>query len=117
MPQTIKYYLILHQQIGFMSIQIHREYIKTQNSFTKQSVTAIRKIQKKNLKNEVRLLPSSEGVFANLIKRTPYPNFRFFCPFCSSLDVFITIDKIFDHYTVDCLDCKKRWIDSRLCKN
>ena len=54
-----------------------------------------------------------EEVLIKLTKRTPYPNFRFFCPYCASLDVFITIDKISNELSVDCLDCKKIWIEEK----
>lgn len=58
-----------------------------------------------------------ELVLSEVFKKSPYPNFRFFCPYCASLDVFIIFEKTLNHLTIDCLDCKKRWIDMRLLKN
>jgi hypothetical protein len=99
-----------------LTILVTKKDSQTMNNISKLSVTTINKISSKNQKIKQKHLSHSESVLANLIQSSPYPNFRFFCPYCSSLDVFITIDKTSNHFTVDCLDCEKKWIDSRSWK-
>ena len=98
------------------TIQVTKKESEIINDILKSSVTTANKFSGKNQKIKPKLLSYSESVLANLIQSSPHPNFRFFCPYCSSLDVFITIDKISNHFTVDCLDCEKKWIDSRSWK-
>ena len=84
--------------------------------FSNLSVKTIHQIPRKILKSKNRT-SNFEKVLHNFINRTPYPNFRFFCPYCASLDVFITIKKASHDFTVDCLDCKQRWLDTRSWKS
>lgn len=80
------------------------------------SVKTINKISRKILKSKNHSF-NFEEVLHNFINRIPYPNFRFFCPYCASLDVFITVKKTSHDFTVDCLDCKQRWLDTRSWKS
>ncbi len=98
------------------TIQVTKKESQIINDISKLSTTTENKISRKNQKIIQKLPSHSENVLANLVKSSPHPNFRFFCPYCSSLDVFITINKISNHFTVDCLDCEKKWIDSRSWK-
>jgi len=50
----------------------------------------------------------------NIVKNTPYPDYRFSCPQCSSLDVFITINEKVEALVVGCLDCDKIWFEDKL---
>lgn len=47
-----------------------------------------------------------------LTQDSTYPKFQLFCPYCASMDIFVTIEKS-NHLEVDCLDCKKIWIDEK----
>jgi RNase P subunit RPR2 len=117
MPQKTRYDHIIHPQSMVMStIQVHKEHSQAINDISNLSVKTVNKISTKIIEIKRKNLLHSEAVLMNLITRAPHPNFRFFCPYCASLDVFITIDKTSNHLTVDCLDCKKRWIDSRAWK-
>lgn len=97
---------VLIQKEEYENFKNNSKLVKTENYVTKKTP----KVKRKNL-------TSQESFFNKLITKVPYPNFRFFCPFCASVDVFITFDKPNNDFSVDCLDCKKRWIDSRSWKN
>lgn len=75
------------------------------------------KLENKKTKDEI--LPShslGETVLKQFLENTPYPDFRYFCPSCGSLDVCITINRESRQIIVDCLDCKKEWIRGNLLK-
>lgn len=38
-----------------------------------------------------------------------YPDFRFYCPFCGSLDVSLTTNESAIVLSVCCLDCERKW--------
>ena len=42
--------------------------------------------------------------------RPKYPDFRFYCPSCGSLDVFVTLKNDNALLKGQCLDCKKDWL-------
>ncbi len=50
----------------------------------------------------------------NIIKNPPYPDYRFSCPLCGSLDVFITINDKVGALAIDCLDCEKMWFEEKV---
>jgi len=113
MPQIDRHVDIMSSKSMFMSsIQIHKDH-QTINSILNRSDKTVKKNSSKIPKIKGKQLFYFEKVLTKLITRTPYPNFRFFCPYCASLDIFITMDKTCKHLTVECLDCKKSWIDSR----
>ena len=116
MPQFTGYYdIITHQMNCMSSILLHKEESGNLDNYS-TSVKTINQVSNISTKAKGKN-HSGTGLFlSKLIANIPYPNFRFFCPFCASLDVFITIDNS-DDFSVDCLDCKKRWIDSRSWKN
>lgn len=99
------------------SILIHKEESENLHNYSNLSVKTVKRVSNKNPKVKRNHLKHSVSFLNRLIEKTPYPNFRFFCPYCASLDVFITFDKSSNDFSVDCLDCKKRWIDSRSWKN
>ena len=53
-----------------------------------------------------------EKIFREKISRSIYPDFRYSCHFCGILDVFIKVTKSKGTIEIDCLDCKKVWIDN-----
>lgn len=38
-----------------------------------------------------------------------YPDIRFYCPFCGSLDVYLNKNEQSVIMSVCCLDCEKKW--------
>jgi len=52
--------------------------------------------------------------FEKIVKNPPYPDYRFSCPQCGSLDVFITINEKTYALVIDCLDCEKIWFEDKL---
>jgi len=44
-----------------------------------------------------------------LDKTTKYPDIRFYCPFCGSLDVYLNTNESTKILSVCCLDCEKKW--------
>jgi len=76
-------------------------------------------------KNMVANLPSRIGskfesrqelleTFEKIVKNPPYPDYRFSCPQCGSLDVFITINEKSNALVIDCMDCEKIWFEDKL---
>ena len=41
--------------------------------------------------------------------RLTYPDFRFHCPFCGSLDVLVSFKSTNTPLKGRCLDCKRNW--------
>jgi len=71
---------------------------------------------KKSKEPSLKYPPMLEVILKQLLENAPYPDFRYFCPLCGSLDVCITSHKKSEKITVDCLDCKKVWIEGVLQK-
>lgn len=118
MPQTTEYSdIIITQRENMSSVLIHKKESENFQNNSKLLDKTENYISKKTPKVKRKNISYHESFFNKLIRKAPYPNFRFFCPFCASVDVFITFDKTSDDFSVDCLDCKKRWIDSRSWKN
>lgn len=57
-----------------------------------------------------------ETTLKQFLENAPYPDFRYFCPSCGSLDVCITINRQSQKIIVDCFDCKKEWFQGFLHK-
>jgi hypothetical protein len=53
-----------------------------------------------------------EKIFRERISRHIYPDFRYSCHYCGTLDVFIKVSKSTGTIEIDCLECKKIWIDN-----
>ncbi len=51
---------------------------------------------------------SDLGVNGFILRRQKYPDFRFTCPNCGTLDVLLEL-KHFDTLKGHCLDCKTEW--------
>lgn len=98
------------------NIQIFIEEFQTSNKIPNFSEKSANKNNNQIPKSKNESPVNFDKVLFKLIKRFPYPNFRFFCPYCSSLDVFITIEKSSKHLIIDCLECKKNWVDLRYSK-
>lgn len=114
MPQRTRYDHITISQRSAMSItQIFHENSQSMNDISYLSTKSEIKLQINIPKIKQGHVSNLEGVLAKLTRGRPYPNFRFFCPYCASLDVFITIDKNTSDLSVDCLDCKKIWVDKK----
>ena len=75
-------------------------------------------------KNMVTNFPSGIGskfesrkklleAFEKIVKNPPYPDYRFSCPQCGSLDVFITINEKVSALVIDCMDCEKIWFEEK----
>lgn len=99
------------------SILIHKDESGNFENYSNLSAKTVNQVSNKAPKVKKKNIIHSGLFLSKLIAKVPYPNFRFFCPFCASLDVFITFDKTCNNFSVDCLDCEKRWIDSRSWKN
>lgn len=99
---------MLTVQINDKAFQYISSASQTSTETVNETLGKSEKIQRKQLAYNKELI--------KLIKKMPYPNFRFFCPYCASLDIFITLDKTKDSHFVDCLECKKRWIDVKRYK-
>ena len=53
-----------------------------------------------------------EKIFREKISRHVYPDFRYACHYCGTLDVFIRVSKSRETVEVDCLDCKQVWAEN-----
>ena len=49
-----------------------------------------------------------------VIKSVLYPDFRFSCQFCGSLDVMVRMDIFSNPSVTKCLDCGKNELDAKL---
>ena len=49
-----------------------------------------------------------------IIQNPPYPDYRYSCTFCGSLDVFITVNRDAESINISCLDCNKIWFEDKL---
>lgn len=96
---------------------ISKEFVS--NSAPKENLVASKpekSVQKLvNLYNNHKNEPSSsmENILTQIISKAPYPDFRYCCPFCATLDVFIQIDEEIQLIRVHCLECKKIWIEEK----
>lgn len=52
-----------------------------------------------------------EQIFREEISRHLYPDFRYSCPYCGTLDVSLKVSKSRWAIDVECLDCKKVSMD------
>lgn len=88
-----------------------------ENMVTKFPVKKGLKLEDKKSKDPtLKYSPMLKVILKQLLENAPYPDFRYFCPLCGSLDVCITSHKKSEKITVDCLDCKKVWIEGVLQK-
>ena len=53
-----------------------------------------------------------EKIFREKVSKMIYPDFRYSCHYCGTLDVFIKLSKSQGIIEIDCLDCKKVWLDN-----
>ena len=60
-----------------------------------------------------RYVSPVEQVFQKEISKYAYPDFRYSCPACGTLDVFIRISKSGQSIEIDCLECKTVSIDNK----
>ena len=73
------------------------------------------KLEKANSSEEILMTPSWEQtILEKLFQNIPYPDFRYFCPSCGSLDVYISSHRQTHQMIVKCLDCKKGGIQEYL---
>jgi hypothetical protein len=49
-----------------------------------------------------------------IIQNPPYPDYRYSCVYCGSLDVFITVNGDTKTIHISCLDCNKVWFEDKL---
>lgn len=52
----------------------------------------------------------------NVIKSVQYPDVRFSCQFCGSLDVMVCMDEFSNHSVIKCLDCGKNELEDKFIK-
>jgi len=52
-----------------------------------------------------------ENIINTFISRPKYPDFRFQCPSCGSLEVFVARDNENTSLKGRCLDCTKNWFE------
>jgi len=64
-------------------------------------------------KNETTRIPLLESL-QKIIQNPPYPDYRFSCVYCGSLDVFITVNGETQAIDIDCLECNKKWFEDKL---
>jgi len=57
---------------------------------------------------QVVLQKNSINTFSS---RPKYPDFRFQCPSCGSLEVFVTLENENTRLKGKCLDCTKNWFE------
>jgi len=50
----------------------------------------------------------------DVIKSVLYPDFRFSCQFCGSLDVMVRMDIFSNPSVIKCLDCRRNELDVEL---
>ncbi len=41
-----------------------------------------------------------------------YPDFRFFCPYCGSLEIYFELNETYRFPIGYCLDCNTEWFDN-----
>jgi len=75
------------------------------------------KLGQKNRDSILESLFNRKVILKQLIENTSYPDFRYFCPSCGTLDVCIIINEKSKKITVDCLECKKVWIEEDILHN
>ena len=72
-----------------------------------------------NLEKEDTTLECHSATFLkenrnDVIKSVLYPDFRFSCQFCGSLDVMVRMDIFSNPSVIKCLDCGKNELDLKL---
>jgi hypothetical protein len=94
-----------------------RKSESTKNLVLSKSLREDLKLEdQKNNDSLLESWPKGKTLLQHLMENPPYPDFRYFCPSCGSLDVCIVINEKTRKMSVDCLDCKKLWIEEKFVK-
>lgn len=86
---------------------------QTEPTKTLVSKDPVRIGSKFELEIETTRIPLLETL-QKIIENPPYPDYRFSCVYCGSLDVFITLNSGTQTIDIDCLDCNKKWFEGRI---
>lgn len=108
-------YIIM--QTKLISKEFVRQYAPKENLVTSEPVRSIQKLVNRHNKPTRDSSSHMGNILTQIISKAPYPDFRYFCPFCGTLDVFIQIDEEMQMIRVCCLDCKKVWLEEKFVRS
>lgn len=97
-----------------MQKQITPKYLVWESAPSENLVSSLpeRSRQKNYRQNrKAKEFVSIEKIFREEISRHIYPDCRYSCPYCGTLDVLIKVSKLRWALEINCLDCKKVSID------
>lgn len=100
-----------------ISKEFERQYAPKKNLVTSKPVKSTQKLVNHHHKPIRKPFHNMENIHTQITSKSPYPNFRYCCPFCGTLDVFIEIDEEIQMIRVHCLDCKKVWIEEKYVRS
>jgi len=86
---------------------------QTEPTKTLVSKDPVRIGSKFELEKETTRVPLLE-MLQKIMENPPYPDYRFSCVYCGSIDVFITLNGGTQIIDIDCLDCNKKWFEDRI---
>ncbi len=104
-------------QTKLISKEIVGQYAPKENLVTSKPVKSIQELVKRHNKPTIDSTSNMEEILSQIISKAPYPDFRYCCPFCGVLDVFIQIDEELQLIRVHCLDCNKVWIEEKYVRS
>ncbi|MGI0056737.1 MAG: hypothetical protein ACREAK_05110 [Nitrosarchaeum sp.] len=99
-----------------ISKEFVRQYAPKENLVTSEPVKSIQKLVNRHNKPTRDSSSHMEDILTKIISKAPHPDFRYCCPFCGVLDVFIQIDEEMQIIKVHCLECKKVWIEEKFVR-
>lgn len=80
----------------------------TKNLVSKDPVRISSKFEKK----ETTKIATLER-FQKIIHNRSYPDYRYSCAYCGTLDVFMTVNESTETIVIGCLDCNKIWFEDK----
>lgn len=104
-------------QTKLISKEFERQYAPKENLVTSVPVKSIQKLVNSYNRSAIDSSSNLKYTLTKITSKAPYPDFRYCCPFCGVLDVFIQIDEEMQIIRVHCLDCKKVWIEEKYVRS
>jgi len=94
-----------------MQKQIISSYLEWQSVPSENLVSSFpERSRQKNWKHNIKPKESTstiKQIFREEISRHIYPDFRYSCPYCGTLNVLVNVSKSIWALEINCLDCKK----------
>ncbi len=97
-----------------MQKQIFPNHLEWESAPSENLVSSFpERSRQKNYRHSIKAKEygSIEKIFREEISRRVYPDFRYSCPYCGTLDVIVKVSKSRWALEINCLECKKISLD------